>query len=104
MYLAMNRFNVNKGQEEAFETVWRNRNSELDQLAGFKSFHLLKGPEAEDGATTLYASHTIWETKDHFIAWTRSEHFRNAHKNAGSNKHLYAGPPNFEGFESVLSE
>ena len=65
---------------------------------------MLKGPESQDGTTVLYASHTIWETKDHFIAWTRSEHFRNAHKNAGSNKHLYAGPPHFEGFESVLDE
>ncbi len=103
MFLAMNRFKVIKGQEEAFETVWRNRDSQLDQLEGFKSFHLLKGPEAEDGETVLYASHTIWETKENFIAWTRSEQFRNAHKNAGSNKNFYAGPPQFEGFESVVN-
>ncbi|WP_417680598.1 antibiotic biosynthesis monooxygenase family protein [Roseibium sp.] len=101
MFLAMNRFRVNKGQESAFEEVWKNRDSELDKLPGFKSFHLMKGPEAEDGSTVLYASHTIWASKDDFIAWTRSEHFRNAHKNAGSNKHLYAGPPQFEGFEAV---
>ena len=103
MFLAMNRFKVIKGQEEAFETVWRNRDSQLDQLEGFKSFHLLKGPEAEDGETVLYASHTIWETKENFIAWTKSEQFRNAHKNAGSNKNLYARPPQFEGFESVVN-
>jgi hypothetical protein len=28
--------------------------------------------------------------------------FRNAHKNAGNNKAMYAAPPNFEGFEAVL--
>ena len=49
----------------------------------------------------LYASHTIWASKDDFIGWTKSEHFSNAHKNAGSNKGLYAGHPQFEGFEAV---
>ncbi|MFD1696775.1 antibiotic biosynthesis monooxygenase family protein [Roseibium aestuarii] len=104
MFVAMNRFRVNKGQEEAFEAVWRNRDSQLSELEGFKTFHLLKGPEAENGETVLYASHTIWETKDNFIAWTKSEQFRNAHKNAGTSKGLYAGPPQFEGFESVVGD
>lgn len=102
MYLAMNRFKVIKGQEAAFEAVWKNRDSHLDEMAGFKSFHLLKGAEAEDGETVLYASHTIWASKDDFVAWTKSEQFRNAHKNAGGNKGLFAGHPNFEGFEAVL--
>ncbi len=33
-------------------------------------FHLLKGPEAEDH--TLYASHTVWESRAVFEAWTKS--------------------------------
>lgn len=102
MFVAMNRFRVNKGQEADFEAVWRNRDSQLHELEGFKTFNLLKGPESEDGETVLYASHTIWASKENFIAWTKSEQFRNAHKNAGQNKGLYAGPPQFEGFESVL--
>lgn len=101
MYLAMNRFAVKKGQEEAFEAVWKGRETRLHELDGFKSFHLLKGPEAEDGQTVLYASHTIWNSKEDFLAWTKSEQFRDAHKNAGSNKDLFAGPPKFEGFEAV---
>ncbi|MBD1548089.1 antibiotic biosynthesis monooxygenase family protein [Roseibium aggregatum] len=101
MFLAMNRFRVNKGQESAFEEVWKSRDSQLEKVPGFQSFHLMKGPEAEDGSTVLYASHTIWASKDDFIAWTKSEHFRNAHKNAGDNKGLYAGHPEFEGFEAV---
>ena len=102
MYVAMNRFRVNKGHEDAFEDVWRNRNSSLAEMAGFQSFHLLKGPYDEEAQTTLYASHTIWKSQDHFVAWTKSENFRNAHKNAGNNKGMYAGHPNFEGFESVV--
>jgi heme-degrading monooxygenase HmoA len=60
-------------------------------------FHLLKGPEAEDH--TLYASHTVWENRAVFEAWTKSEAFRAAHSRAGDNKPLYLDHPQFEGFE-----
>ena len=46
MFIAMNRFQVKKGSEEAFEKVWANRDSYLDRVPGFVEFHLLKGPEA----------------------------------------------------------
>lgn len=100
MFVAMNRFKVVKGKEAEFEAVWRGRDSRLHELDGFKSFHLMRGAEAEDH--TLYASHTIWESREAFTAWTKSEQFRESHKNAGSNAPLYLGHPNFEGFESVL--
>ena len=48
---------------------------------------------AED--RTLYASHTVWKNR----AWTKSEAFRAAYASAGSNKPLYLGHPQFEGFE-----
>ncbi|MEM9725161.1 MAG: antibiotic biosynthesis monooxygenase [Pseudomonadota bacterium] len=99
MYIAMNRFQVAKGSEESFENVWKSRDSKLEQVDGFVDFKLLKGPEEEDHV--LYASHTIWETYDAFIAWTRSEHFRAAHKGAGDNKMMYLGHPKFEGFSVV---
>jgi len=104
MYIAMNRFMINEGHEAAFEDVWRNRDSSLSEVPGFQSFRLLKGPQDEETKQTLYASHTIWQSRDHFIDWTKSEHFRNAHKNAGDNKGMYAGHPRFEGFESVVEE
>jgi heme-degrading monooxygenase HmoA len=50
--------------------------------AGLVAFHLLKGPEAEDHR--LYASHTIWESRAVFEAWTKSEAFRAAHSRAGT--------------------
>jgi heme-degrading monooxygenase HmoA len=102
MYIAMNRFRVKLGNEEAFEEVWRNRERRLSEMDGFVEFQLLKGPEREDH--TLYASHTVWRDKDTFLAWTKSQAFRDAHKNAGDNKPLYLGPPEFEGFEAVISE
>ena len=87
MFIAMNRFRVVKGSEDAFENVWLSRDSHLDTVPGFVEFHLLKGPEAEDH--TLYASHTVWESQTAFEAWTRSDAFRAAHHGAGQNKPLY---------------
>ena len=64
MFIAMNRFRVKKGSEEAFEKVWLTRETHLDRVPGFVEFHLLKGPDGEDH--TLYASHTIWQSKSAF--------------------------------------
>jgi heme-degrading monooxygenase HmoA len=97
MFIAMNRFRVKKGCEEAFERVWLARDVHLHKVPGFVEFHLLKGPEREDH--TLYASHTVWQSRAAFEAWTKSEAFRAAHRNAGENKPLYLDHPQFEGFE-----
>ena len=97
MYIAMNRFSVRKGSEADFEAVWLGRDVHLGGVPGFVEFHLAKGPERDDHV--LYASHTVWRSRSDFEAWTRSEAFRAAHRNAGDNKPLYLGHPVFEGFE-----
>src|SRR5262249_26717670 len=96
MFIAMNRFRVKRGSEDAFERVWLNRESQLHKVPGFVEFHLLKGPEAEDH--TLYASHTVWQSKPAFEAWTKSEAFRVAHAHAGNETTgpLYLEHPKFE--------
>jgi heme-degrading monooxygenase HmoA len=99
MFIAMNRFRVKKGLEESFEKVWFTRESYLDRMKGFVEFHLLKGPQADDH--TLYATHTVWQSKADFEAWTKSEEFRAAHARAGNEQtgSLYLAHPQFEGFE-----
>ena len=99
MFIAMNRFRVKKGSEDAFEKVWLNRDSHLDRVPGFVEFHLLRGPEGE--GETLYASQTIWQSRGAFEAWTKSDEFRAAHSRAGNDStgHLYLDHPKFEGFE-----
>ena len=99
MYIAMNRFSVLRGQETAFEAVWLGREIHLDRVPGFVSFHLLRGPANDDHV--LYSSHTVWRSHADFEAWTRSEAFRAAHRDAGGNKPLYIGHPKFEGFEVI---
>ena len=96
----MNRFKIILGSENDFEQIWRTRETYLDEVTGFKEFHLLKGESNEE--YTLYSSHSVWDSKEDFIAWTKSESFRKAHKDAGENKPLYIGHPIFEGFEVVL--
>ena len=98
-FIAMNRFRVALGKEAEFEEIWRSRQSDLPATPGFVVFHLLRG--ASDDASTLFASHTIWETRGHFEDWTRSEAFRRAHSGAPKSAGLYLGPPQFEGFEAV---
>ncbi|PPQ27429.1 antibiotic biosynthesis monooxygenase family protein [Rhodopila globiformis] len=99
MFIAMNRFKVLPGAEAAFEEVWTSRDTFLRGVPGFMSFHLLRGPAKEDHV--LYSSHSIWKDRAAFQAWTKSEAFRMAHRDAGNNKPLYAGHPEFEGFEVI---
>ena len=101
MFIAMNRFRVHRGREAEFEALWLNGETHLQDMPGFVEFHLLRGPS--DDAHTLFASHTVWASRDAFEAWTRSPAFRAAHRNAGAHTGLYAGHPQFEGFE-VLQE
>lgn len=99
MYLTMNRFKVAKHKAEAFEAMWKTRDSHLTAVPGFKQFSLMKGAEAEDHI--LYASHTIWESEAAFRDWTRSEAFRAAHSGTKSSADMYLGPPELELFEAV---
>jgi Uncharacterized enzyme involved in biosynthesis of extracellular polysaccharides len=102
MYIAMNRFKVKKDRAADFEEMWRSRDSYLHEVEGFQSFHLLKGAEHEDHI--LYSSHTMWESHAHFEGWTKSEAFKKAHSGAGKTAEpATIGPPQFEGFEAVLS-
>ena len=101
MYIAMNRFKIKPGCEQDFIEIWKNRETYLDTVPGFKSFQLLQGPTTEE--FTLFASHSVWNGEQDFVNWTHSEQFRKAHAGAGGKtKDIYLGPPQFEGFTSVL--
>ena len=101
MYIAMNRFKVQNGSEEAFENVWKGRDSKLYEMKGFKQFHLLRGPVNEAEGYTLFASHTVWASQE------TSSPGRNPRTSAprtatpGDNKPLYLGHPQFKEFSVV---
>lgn len=100
MFIAMNRFKITPGREDDFIAVWKQRDSHLDGVPGFRDFNLLRGPTSDE--YTLFASHSVWDSQQAFEDWTRSEAFRLAHANAGQTKGIYLGPPQLELFESVI--
>lgn len=100
MFIAMNRFRIAPGREKDFENLWRDRETYLESVPGFREFRLLRGPG--DEASVLYASHTVWESRQAFEDWTNSEAFRKAHARGRAPDGTYLGPPQFEGFEVVL--
>ena len=100
MFIAMNRFRIKPGKEADFERVWAERDSHLDQVPGFREFKLLRGASSDE--QTLYISHSIWESREKFEAWTRSDAFRKAHGATGSSAGTVLGHPEFEGYEKVL--
>ncbi len=100
MFIAMNRFPIALGRESDFEEIWRSRESNLDKVPGFQQFHLLRGPSDEEA--TLYATHTVWDDRASFEAWTQSESFRKSHSGARASTGIFLGSPQFEGFEVVL--
>jgi len=101
MYIAMNRFKVRIGAEDAFEEIWKSRETHLPGMKGFKSFHLLRGPAEDAAGHTLYATHTVWECEEDFVAWTQSQGFRDSHGRSGSGPLLKEPHPRFEGFTAI---
>ena len=68
-------------------------------MPGFKQFRLLRGETKDDA--TLFVSHSQWESREAFKAWTESEAFHKAHRDARSPKGVLLGHPAFEGFEVI---
>ena len=98
MFIAMNNFKVAKGKEADFEQIWRERQSYLKEVHGFVQFALLKG-EAEGE----YISHSSWQDRAAFIAWTKSEAFAAGHRQ-GSLMGVLEGPPQIKTYDALIVE
>ena len=110
VFVAINRFRIAEGKEIDFEQRcarylafhhmpvhiaivhlaltflrqhrWANRESELQQMPGFKAFVMCRrdGMKADDGFN--YQSTTVWQDRLSFENWTQSQQFASAHKDA----------------------
>ncbi len=98
-FIAMNRFTVNPERGADFEEHWRKRETYLHEVPGFVRFALLRGDEPGQ-----YISHSSWESREAFEAWTKSEAFRKAHAQARTPEGILVGPPRLELWEAVLEE
>jgi heme-degrading monooxygenase HmoA len=98
MFIAMNHFSVAPGKEDDFETVWRERETYLQGVPGFVQFALLRGD-----STGEYISHSTWQDRQSFAAWTESEAFTRGHRQ-GSLMGILQGPPQIGLYEAVIVE
>jgi len=95
VFVAQNRFAVDKGEEEAFEQRWASRESELMDCEGFVFFTMMRRDalEADDGFN--YVSTTIWESREAFEAWRAGSAFKRAHGEGKAGGKPAAGKPMF---------
>ncbi|HEY8172822.1 MAG TPA: antibiotic biosynthesis monooxygenase [Dehalococcoidia bacterium] len=99
MFVAMNNFRVVNGKQEEFENIWKGRESHLQSVPGFVRFALLRGD-----AEGEYISHSTWESRDAFTAWTQSEAFIAGHRQGGSLMGVLEGPPAVRLYEAVIAQ
>jgi len=99
VFIAMNNFKVASGKGEAFEQVWKTRDSHLQGVPGFVRFALLKGD-----AEGEYISHSTWESREAFTSWTQSEAFVAGHRQGGSLMGVLEGPPAVKLYDAVIEQ
>ncbi|ABK44868.1 Antibiotic biosynthesis monooxygenase [Magnetococcus marinus MC-1] len=98
MIVVMNRIPVHKEHHADFEERFRNRAGLVDRSPGFIRNVILRPAEE---SSEYHVVMTFWESQAHFMAWTKSDAFREAHKNAGNQPEIYKGPNVFEMYEAV---
>ncbi len=98
MFVTCNRIPVNPDYAEAFEQRFGSRASQVDQMPGFISFHLLKPKNPADP----YVVMTFWESEAHFQAWAGSPQFREGHARSGTlPAETFAGRSTVEMFDVI---
>lgn len=112
MIVVTNRIPVAPGWEEKFEDRFSKRRHLVDKSPGFlrNEVHRPKPMrfDHENGwvdapeKDAYYEVKTWWESFEDFVAWTKSESFREAHSNRPP-KEMFAGPNVLEVHEVFLS-
>lgn len=99
MFVVMNRIPVRTEFGEAFEERFRQRAGAVDRMPGFIRTMVLRPENGEDPYVVL----TMWESKEHYIAWTQSEAFQQGHSRPGRlPQEAYRGPSRLETFSTVV--
>ena len=96
MYVAMNRFAIKPEHADEFEQAWKGRRTHLGGVRGVRSFRLLR-----NGAE--FISLGIWDSRDSFEAWTRSDAFDRAHSQSDT-RSMHERGPRFSGYEVVVEQ
>ena len=98
MITVANRIYVSAGYAEDFERVFRERARLVDEMSGFVSNQVLR--PVNDGEP--YIVFTIWNSRQDFLNWVRSDAFIKGHAQSGSlPKEAYFKPNVLEMHEVV---
>lgn len=99
MFVVMNRIPVRAEFRQAFEDRFRARAREVDRMPGFVRNWVLRPVDPEHPYVVL----TVWESREAFEAWTRSEAFQQGHARLGTlPREAFRGPSELERYEVVL--
>ncbi len=100
MFVTMNRFTIDPDHWGDFEDRFRQRAGLVDDEPGFIRNAVLRPSEK---SSEQHIVMTLWESREAFVAWTKSESFRKAHAKAGQTpKEWFVGPTKLEMFEGVI--
>ncbi|HEV3470857.1 MAG TPA: antibiotic biosynthesis monooxygenase [Pyrinomonadaceae bacterium] len=98
MITVANRIYVKREYAEAFEARFRERAGLVDQMPGFVSNQILRPVNEGDP----YVVFTVWESRQDFLSWVRSDAFTKGHAQSGTlPKEAFAGPNVLEMHEVI---
>jgi len=80
MITVANRIYVKQEYAEAFEQRFRERAGLVDQMPGFVSNQVLRPVNEGDP----YVVFTIWNSREDFLSWVRSDAFTQGHAKSGT--------------------
>ena len=109
-FVAMNRFSVVAGKENAFEGRFASRESSLKEYDGFRGFLLLRrdggkqpgdGREIDDGYT--HSTFSVWESKENFDTWMSAQKKGKEGDAKKGGPSIFVKPPVPTFYEGILS-
>lgn len=99
MITVANRIFVAPEYADHFEENFRKRAGLVDQMPGFISNQVLRPVNPGDPYIVL----TLWESREQFEAWTRSDAFVKGHARSGTlPKEAFTGPNKLEIHEVIM--
>lgn len=102
MYVTMNRFKIKPEHADDYRKVWERVQAmlQVSDVVGFTKLNFFRMDTSEK-EYVLFSSYAEWESKEDFINWVHSEHFKDVHKTSGGNRHMYIEHPKLECFEVI---
>jgi heme-degrading monooxygenase HmoA len=98
MITVANRIYVKQEYAEAFEERFRARAGLVDKMPGFVSNRVLRPVNEGDP----YVVFTVWQTRQDFLDWVRSDEFAKGHAQSGTlPREAFSGPNVLEMHEVI---